>query len=292
MNTRPSHPLPATHPSLLRRFFGVVARPQSYRNIAYLLLGLPLGTLWFSVLVTRRIRVGQLLVVALLGIPMLIGMWYAVRAFANVERAVASAFLDEHVDQAPMAAGVGGNSGCGFKAMSRDRARWRELGYLMLRFPAGIATFTLAVTALTVPVDRRLHADLRPFRRRVGRASATGSGAASCTTSPQQSVVMGIDPRRARLLLFAAFHALNAVARGCGRWTAVRGWVAGDVRSVGRQEPVRVEDLLTLLAEDEVDERSPWASDDEQRVDRVVLVVHDHLGVGVAEPRAVAGQGI
>src|SRR3546814_15678788 len=56
------------------------------------------------------------------------------------------------IDQAPMAAGVRGNLWVRFKGMSRDRARWREFCYLMLRFPAGIATFTLAVTALTAPV--------------------------------------------------------------------------------------------------------------------------------------------
>ena len=36
--------------------------------------------------------------------------------------------------------------------MTSDRSRWRELGYLVLRFPVGVATFTAAVTALTAPV--------------------------------------------------------------------------------------------------------------------------------------------
>jgi hypothetical protein len=72
--------LEAVSPSPRRRFFGVVAQPQSYRNLAYLLLGLPLGTLWFSVLVTLASVSVSMLVVALLGIPLLIGTWYAVRA--------------------------------------------------------------------------------------------------------------------------------------------------------------------------------------------------------------------
>ena len=109
MNTT-TIPLPATDPSLARRFFGVVARPRSYRNLAYLWLGLPLGTLWFSVLVTVASVSVSMLVVALLGIPMIIGMWYAVRAFANVERAVANTLLHERIDQAPMAAGVSGKT--------------------------------------------------------------------------------------------------------------------------------------------------------------------------------------
>ena len=79
-------PTEAARPWPLRRFFGVVARPQSYRNITYLLLGLPFATLWFGVLVTLASVSVSMLVVALLGIPLLVGTWYAVRAFANVER--------------------------------------------------------------------------------------------------------------------------------------------------------------------------------------------------------------
>ena len=51
--------------SRARRLFGVIVQPQSYRNVAYLLLGLPLGTMWFTVLVTG-VAVGvSMLVVAL-----------------------------------------------------------------------------------------------------------------------------------------------------------------------------------------------------------------------------------
>jgi hypothetical protein len=219
MNTT-SIQLPARHPSPVHRFFGVVARPQSYRNIAYLLLGLPLGTLWFSVLVSVASVSVSMLVVALLGIPMLIGMWYAVRAFANVERAVASTLLDQHVDQAPMAAGVSGNLWARFKGMSSDRARWREFGYLMLRFPAGIATFTLAVTALSVPAA----VAYAPISARFVDESDDAFGNwfwsnelhdfASDNPWSWALIPAGI------VLLFAAFHLLNATARGCGRWTA------------------------------------------------------------------------
>ena len=50
-----AHPCltPATdRSSLLRSRFTVVGQPQSYRNIGYLLVGLPLGTVWFTVLVS------------------------------------------------------------------------------------------------------------------------------------------------------------------------------------------------------------------------------------------------
>ena len=83
--------------SSLRRFLDVVAQPDSYRNIAFLLIGLPLGTIWFTVLVTGVSVALSMLVIALLGIPMLLGLWYVTRSLANVERRVANALLGQHV---------------------------------------------------------------------------------------------------------------------------------------------------------------------------------------------------
>lgn len=212
--------LPVRHPSPVHRFFGTVADPQSYRNIAYLVLGLPLGTLWFSVLVTAASVSLSMLVVALLGIPMLIGTWYAVRAFANVERALAGALLDEHIEQAPMGAGVTGNLWAIAKRMSGDRVRRRELAYLILRFPVGIATFTLAVTALTVP----LAVAYAPISARFVDTSPDAFGNWFWSTELHQ--FLRTDAWSWALLpagivmLFAAFQALNATARCCGRWTA------------------------------------------------------------------------
>jgi hypothetical protein len=216
-STAPSYVPPAHRPSAGHRFLGVVARPQSYRNIAYLLLGLPLGTIWFSVLVSVTSVSVSMLVVALIGIPLLVGTWYVVRAFANVERAAANVLLDQHVAPAPMAAGVSGNLWVRLRRMSSDRGRWRELGFLMLRFPAGIATFTLAVTALTVPVTvayTPIHARLvdEPFGDwfwSSGLEDFAGHNPWSWTLVPAGAV-----------LLFGAFHLMNAVARMCGRWTA------------------------------------------------------------------------
>jgi hypothetical protein len=209
-------------PSRLRRFFGVVARQQSYRNLAYLLLGLPLGTLWFSVLVTVASVSVSMLVVALLGVPMLLGMWYVVRAFANVERGVAIALLDERVPPAPLAAGDRGNLWVRLRAMSRDRARWRELGYLILRFPAGIATFTFAVITLTVPAI----VAYTPFYARF-----VDDSFGDWFWSSELQDFAGDNPWSWTLLpaglvlVVAGFHAVNALARACGRWTAA--WLGG-----------------------------------------------------------------
>jgi hypothetical protein len=208
--------------SPLVRFFAVVARPQSYRNIAYLLLGLALGTLWFSVLVTAVATSASLVVVALLGIPMLWATWYVVRAFANVERGIANVLLDREIPMAPMASGGRGNVWVRLKAMSRERPRWRELAFLLLRFPVGVATFTAAVTLLTVPVSvayAPFHAryvdDVEPF----GDWFWSNELEDFASGSPWSWLLVPLGV----IALFGAFHALNALARACGHW--VTAWL-------------------------------------------------------------------
>jgi hypothetical protein len=173
--------------SPVRRFFGVVTRPQSYRSILYLLLGLPLG------------------------------MWYVIRAFANVERRVADVLLDEDITPAPITSGFHGNLWTRLKVMSADRARWRELGYLILRFPAGVATFVVAVTALTVPAVLAyapIHA--RYVDDSFGNWFWSSELEHFAARSPWS---WGLVPL-GLVMLLGAFHLMNGLAKACGRWTA------------------------------------------------------------------------
>jgi hypothetical protein len=205
--------------SPLHRFLGVVARQQSYRNIAYLLLGFVLGTLWFSVLVTALSVSVSMLVVALLGIPMLWATWYVIRAFANVERKVAGVLLEQRITTAPMASGHGGNVWVRLKAMSRERDRWRELAFLLLRFPAGVATFTATVTLLAAPlivayapVHARYVDEVEPF----GDWFWSTELEDFASSSPWSWLLVPLGV----VALFGAFHALNAVAKACGHWAS------------------------------------------------------------------------
>jgi hypothetical protein len=216
--TNPTAPLPGTtmRGSPWRRFLGVVARPQSYRDLAYLLLGLPLGTLWFSVLVTGLSVAVSMLVVALLGIPLLVGLWYVSRAFANAERATANVLLGLRLAPQPMAAHERGNLWVRLRAMSRDRLRRRELGFLLLRFPVGVATFTAAVTALAVP----LTVAYAPFAARYAGDEPFGDWALASTIedmtgSPWSWLLVPFG----LLLLVVSFHLMSALARAIGRWT-------------------------------------------------------------------------
>ena len=215
---------PVHRASAARRSLGVVARPQTYRNIAYLLLGLPLGTLWFSLLVSG-VSVGiSLLAVALLGIPILLGVWYATRAFANVERVTANRLLDLGLAPAPMASGGHGEFVGARLRRDDDRPRpLGELGYLLARFPVGIATFTATAVALATPglvayapfAARHEH---EPFGN--WALSSTMEDVATTPTWSWFLVPLGAT------MLIASLHLLNLLARACGRFATAA--LAGD----------------------------------------------------------------
>jgi uncharacterized membrane protein (Fun14 family) len=204
-----------TAPSALRRVFGVVARPDTYLRIGYLLLGLPLGTIWFTALVTGWAVSVSMIVVALVGIPMLLMVWFATRAFANVERSTANALLGTRLPAAPLSWGGPGNPWLRLRAMTNDRGRRRELAFLLLRFPAGIATFTAAVTALSVPF-------LVAYAPFAARSTAEPFGTWSQSARMEDIASSGwawlLVPAGAALLI-GAIHALRAIGAACARWT-------------------------------------------------------------------------
>jgi uncharacterized membrane protein YuzA (DUF378 family) len=217
MNTTLTDQLPST--SAAGRVFGVVTRPQTYRNLAYLLLGLPLGTIWFTVLVTGASVAASLIAVALIGIPMLYALWYAVRVFANAERALANTLLGQHLASAPIGSPVRGNPWVRLRALSREPIRRRELGYLLLRFPVGIATFTGAVTALTAPVAvAYAPISARYVDDSFGDWFWSTELHDFAADSPWAWSLVALGA----ILLIGALHLLNVLADVCGRWTTAR----------------------------------------------------------------------
>lgn len=138
--------------SLLSQTLGSVIRPQTYRNLLYLLLALPLGILYF-VLLTTGLTLGIGLVVTLLGIPLLIAVVVGSRRLAAFERAVANKLLGLAI-QAPDDVETGVDEGIWSRARARLLARstWMGFCYLFVKLPVGIASFTLVVTALTVSI--------------------------------------------------------------------------------------------------------------------------------------------
>jgi Putative sensor len=132
-------PTPAWR-SLLRPL--ITAR--GWTALTHHLLGLPLGIVYFTWLVTG-LSTGLGLAITLIGIPLLTLVLATVRPLLAGERAMSNALLGSAIPAAPLSPGGEGWFGR-FKAYWKDSATWRGIAYLLARFPIGIATFTVAVT--------------------------------------------------------------------------------------------------------------------------------------------------
>jgi hypothetical protein len=121
---------------------------RGWTQLTHHLLGLPIGTAYFVWLVTG-LSLGLGLVVTLLGIPILTLVLANVRPLLMAERGLANALLGAGLP--PVAIAPGGDGWLGrLKAYWTDGTTWRGVGYLLARFPVGLATFIIAVTAYSV----------------------------------------------------------------------------------------------------------------------------------------------
>jgi DNA-binding transcriptional LysR family regulator len=190
-------------------FFGVIAEPRSYANILYLLLGLPLGTLYFSVIVTGVSLAIGLTPLMLLGIPLTIAFWYVNRAFMHIERGLAAGLLRERIEPVRPTPAWPGGLWRHFKAVIGERYGWRGMLYLLLRFPVGVFTFTLAITL----VSTSLGLTFAPTWMWTSDDLTWGGTTFDPFPWSFALVPFGI------VLTFVSLHLMNALARACGRWT-------------------------------------------------------------------------
>jgi len=141
---------------------GVIVNPQSYLNIIYLLLGLPLGIAYFVFVVTG-ISVGSGLLVIWVGVPILafvlLGSW----AICQFERLLVNTLLKEeipridrvHTSRQPESSlGAEERLFIGawrrLKAHLSDRLTWTGIFYLLLKGPIGTGSFVMAVVLISV----------------------------------------------------------------------------------------------------------------------------------------------
>ena len=118
---------------------------RGWTAVTHHLLGLPLGIVYFTWLVTG-LATGLGLAVTIVGIPILTLVLATVRPLLEAERALANSLLGtdiEPVRLAPQGEGLWGR----FKAYWKDSTTWKGIGYLLARFPVGIFTFSVAVSA-------------------------------------------------------------------------------------------------------------------------------------------------
>ncbi len=133
----------------MKWLLGPYAEARTYRAFAYLLLGLPLGVLEFTVVITG-LSVGLGLAITLLGIPVLIGTCFVIRGFADFERRLAISLLDAPMPPARRNLDEPGGFWARLRSMATSRRTWMETAFLLLRLPVGTIDFTVAVSVLAL----------------------------------------------------------------------------------------------------------------------------------------------
>jgi putative sensor protein len=116
---------------------------RGWTQLTHHLLGLPLGIAYFVWIVTG-LALGAGLAITLLGIPILTLVLANIRPLLMGERGLANALLGTNL--APVAVAPGGDGWLGrLKAYWTDGTTWRGIVYLLVRFPVGTFTFSVAV---------------------------------------------------------------------------------------------------------------------------------------------------
>ena len=128
----------------LARFARVAWDPQSYRNLLYLVLALPLGVAYVTVLAVG-LSAGAGLAVILVGLVVLLATLFALRVMAMVERMLARNLLRVTIHP-PIEGGIDLTWRRRVQLWLRDPVTWKSLVFLLAKLPMGIVASALIVT--------------------------------------------------------------------------------------------------------------------------------------------------
>ncbi|MEV5747185.1 sensor domain-containing protein [Actinoallomurus sp. NPDC052308] len=126
--------------------------PLTWRSAAFLLLHFPFGLAYFVALaVLLSVSVGTLVIwVGVLGLALTMVLW---RGAAVLERRLARLAFGVDVPSPYRALPAGNNLLRKWKAMAADPATWKDLVYLLLAFPIGIAEFVISMVLWTATIS-------------------------------------------------------------------------------------------------------------------------------------------
>jgi Putative sensor len=133
---------------VLRRSYRPLVQARTWKETASLLVALPVGALWFSVVVTG-LALSAGLLATLVGLPLLVALVCGGRVIGTVERSLTRTMLDTDLP-APAPLDRTGSVWTRGRRMLGDGPGWRGLAYGLLALPVGILTFTAAAMTWTV----------------------------------------------------------------------------------------------------------------------------------------------
>ena len=125
----------------------------TWRRTWYALASLPLGVVWFSVVICG-LALGAALLITVLGVPVVLITLALARWGAGAERRRARAVLPAGLpDRGARPARGRIWSWPRLRHEAHDRPLWREVGYLLLALPAGAVAFSVVVTGWAVALS-------------------------------------------------------------------------------------------------------------------------------------------
>ncbi|MFW7413747.1 sensor histidine kinase [Demequina sp. SO4-18] len=174
--------------TLIRRYFAVTWHARTWREVTYLLLGLPVAIVWFTYTVSMYLT-GVALVIVWVGVVIVALVQWTLRPIGDFERGTANALLHAGIDEPPprryrlrepgKVPTLEGTGNWGY-ALLYDAQGWRTLAWLMMRIVLGPVGFVLALCAIVVPV------------------ALTGAWVAALAHTVGLTVVQGSDEQAAR----------------------------------------------------------------------------------------------
>lgn len=193
----------------VREFVAVAFRRQTYLNILYLMFTFPLGTAYFVFLATG-LSLGLHLLGIWIGIPILMLVFLAWWEMASFERQLAILLLD--VEMPPMSRDqVKADSMLDMWVEKfKNPVAWKALLFLIVKFPLGILSLSIAVAMIILTVFLLLS----PLIYYFGYVSPFGT----LRYTPGLSLLAFILGIPAGLL---SMHIMNLLAKMSGRFAAL-----------------------------------------------------------------------
>ena len=185
----------------------IVARPQTYLNLAYLVAAFPAGIVYFVIL-TIGLGIGLALLPILVGVPVLLFTLVVAWRLGGFERELTRFFLGIEIPPPIRPVDVHRSPRQRVETLLRDQVTWTNLLYLLLKLPLGIVTTALAVGGVALAVYLALNALGSIFR-------AFFSFWPFVLIGPLWNLFWS------GLGVLLILHLLNALAYGCGRFARV-----------------------------------------------------------------------
>lgn len=203
----------------LKKVFGVAFNSQTYLNMLYHLLALPLSIIYI-VFLSLGFSLGIPLVILWFGIFILAGTMIGWYGLAGLERKMAIAMLGVPIPPMQDPSTKEHNLWVRFKLLVRNPVTWKSLVFLIAKLPIGIISFTALTTLLVLSMSllsAPVYYQAVPITINLGSSTPVWLQHVLIDT-PTEAWLMALI---GLLLLLVSMHILNGLAWVWGQFARI-----------------------------------------------------------------------